>query len=363
MAAGHGSSGYGGVDFRAYALQKARQYGISNPQWFVNQIGAESNFNPGAVSPAGAIGIAQIMPATARGWGVDPHDPLAALDAAARNMAQYERKYGGYRNALVAYNAGPGRVGKPLFAETAAYIKKIMGGADVPAGGAVAPYQPQSAGFGAPAGGVQFDPETVRRIAEWDKKSREGVMNGQTVDMAPDLVAKIKAARAAAGAAPAGQPIAASPGGFTASGGLVSPLSVAMSAGSEYNRPDGPEGAPDGRGGSIHAGKDWFAPAGAQVVSPVTGRVVEVKMSRGNSGQVFGGVVKVQGPDGRVYVFRHVDPSSVQSGAEVRAGAPIARVSAWTGGSPHAHVEVWKTLGGGYTAGNMLDPVQVFGGR
>ena len=61
-------------------------------------------------SPAGAQGIAQIMPATARGWGVDPNNPRQALDAAAKNMASYVKKYGGYENALRAYNAGPGAI-------------------------------------------------------------------------------------------------------------------------------------------------------------------------------------------------------------------------------------------------------------
>ncbi|HYZ62026.1 MAG TPA: lytic transglycosylase domain-containing protein [Acetobacteraceae bacterium] len=116
------------ADYVAEARRAARRYGI-DPGVFVRQIRQESGFNPGAVSPAGAIGIAQIMPATARGWGVNPRDPTAALDAAARNMAKYVRQYGGYRNALIAYNAGPGAVGRgSLPAETQNYIKTILGG-------------------------------------------------------------------------------------------------------------------------------------------------------------------------------------------------------------------------------------------
>lgn len=115
------------TDWRAVARQAAVRHGI-NPVLFVRQIGAESNFDPRAGSPAGAQGIAQIMPATARGWGVDPWKPAEALDAAARAMAKYQRSYGSYRDALVAYNAGPGRVGKPLYDETRTYIDRIMGG-------------------------------------------------------------------------------------------------------------------------------------------------------------------------------------------------------------------------------------------
>ncbi len=125
------------IDYRQVARQKALKYGLL-PEVFERQIQAESGFNPGAVSSAGALGIAQIMPATARGWGVNPRDPVAALDAAAKNMASYIRTYGGfstkdpakvrsaYEKALQAYNAGPGSVGRYLPAETKGYINKIV---------------------------------------------------------------------------------------------------------------------------------------------------------------------------------------------------------------------------------------------
>lgn len=115
------------MNWRQYARAAARRYGY-DPDLFEAQIEQESNFNPDAVSPAGARGIAQIMPGTAKGWGVDPSDPRASLDAAAKNMAAYRKKYGSVRDALIAYNAGPGRVGKPLYDETRNYIERIMGG-------------------------------------------------------------------------------------------------------------------------------------------------------------------------------------------------------------------------------------------
>lgn len=118
----------------AIAAAYARKYGI-NPRYFVNQIRAESNFDPDARSPAGATGIAQIMPGTAQGWGVNPNNPREALDAAARNMSRYLHSYDGdWRKALAAYNAGPGAVqqygGVPPYAETQNYIKRILGGGD-----------------------------------------------------------------------------------------------------------------------------------------------------------------------------------------------------------------------------------------
>ena len=120
------------------ARQDALNAGIS-PDIFVRQINEESGFNPNAISPAGAIGIAQFMPATAAAVGVDPRDPVDALRGAARLMSQYFRQYGGdYAQALAAYNAGPGWVALAIYFggwnwraylpyETQNYIRIILG--------------------------------------------------------------------------------------------------------------------------------------------------------------------------------------------------------------------------------------------
>jgi hypothetical protein len=116
-------------DFRAMALREARRAGIRRPKLFVRQIAAESGMQPCAQSGAGALGIAQIMPATARSWGVDPFIPRHALRAAAQHMARYERQLGSHAVALAAYNAGPGAVqaygGVPPYAETNEYIRRV----------------------------------------------------------------------------------------------------------------------------------------------------------------------------------------------------------------------------------------------
>ncbi len=97
------------------------------------QLYAESNFNPFATSGAGAQGIAQFMPGTARAYGLrDAFDPEAAIDAQAHLMSDLLREFGGKVGlALAAYNAGPGAVrrygGIPPFAETRAYVAKILG--------------------------------------------------------------------------------------------------------------------------------------------------------------------------------------------------------------------------------------------
>ena len=89
----------------------------------------ESGGNPTAVSPAGAQGLMQIMPATARGLGVDPLDPAQAVDGAARLLRDHLRTFGSLDLALAAYNAGPGAVrrhgGVPPYAETQNYVRKV----------------------------------------------------------------------------------------------------------------------------------------------------------------------------------------------------------------------------------------------
>src|SRR3954470_21192803 len=98
-------------DYRAEARRAATREGL-DPNVFVRQIQQESGFNPNARSPAGAQGIAQIMPAPAADWHVAPSNPVAALNVAAAHMADYVRQFGSMRNALIAYNAGPGAVGR-----------------------------------------------------------------------------------------------------------------------------------------------------------------------------------------------------------------------------------------------------------
>ncbi len=140
------------VNWRQVAYQSAVNAGHPDPDMFVRQMLAESGLRPNAISPAGATGIAQIMPATARGWGVDPNDPYAALGAAAKAMTKYMRSYNGNAAmALAAYNAGPGAVaqyrGVPPYGETKAYIAKIMGGKPTGTTGGPIPQQvPQGPG-------------------------------------------------------------------------------------------------------------------------------------------------------------------------------------------------------------------------
>jgi hypothetical protein len=118
------------MDFREYAIQQAQKNNIP-VDLFLRMIGVESSWNQNAVSPKGATGLGQLMPATAAELGVDPNDPFQNIEGSARYLAQQYGTFGSWPLALAAYNAGPGNVRKhggiPPFAETQAYVPKIMG--------------------------------------------------------------------------------------------------------------------------------------------------------------------------------------------------------------------------------------------
>jgi hypothetical protein len=90
----------------------------------------ESSFNASAVSPAGAQGLMQFMPATAEGLGVNALDPTSAIDGAARYLSSLTKQFGSTELALAAYNAGPGTVsrhgGIPPYPETQSYVRAVM---------------------------------------------------------------------------------------------------------------------------------------------------------------------------------------------------------------------------------------------
>jgi len=108
----------------------ARKYGL--PPAFVRAVVAvESGYQANAVSPKGAIGLMQLMPATARELGADPNIPEQNVDAGTRYLRDLLLKYDHHAyHALAAYNAGPGAVEKyrgiPPYRETQNYILNVL---------------------------------------------------------------------------------------------------------------------------------------------------------------------------------------------------------------------------------------------
>jgi soluble lytic murein transglycosylase-like protein len=95
---------------------------------------AESGYQPNAVSPKGAIGLMQLMPATAAELNADPHDPAQNAEAGARYLRdlllKYEKDPHQVSKAIAAYNAGPGAVDKykgvPPYRETVHYVNRVL---------------------------------------------------------------------------------------------------------------------------------------------------------------------------------------------------------------------------------------------
>ncbi len=116
------------VPYRDLFVAAGQRHGL-DPALLAAVAKVESGFDPAAVSRAGARGLMQFMPATARGMGIDPMDPAQAVDGAARYLSTQLNRFGSLDLALAAYNAGPGAVqragGVPPYAETQAYVRKV----------------------------------------------------------------------------------------------------------------------------------------------------------------------------------------------------------------------------------------------
>jgi len=121
--------------FDGLIVAAAQRHGL-DPAVLKGLIRAESNFDPTASSGAGAAGLVQLMPGTAAALGVtDRLDPAQSIDGGARYLRQQLDAFGGdLTKALAAYNAGPGAVrrfgGVPPYAETQAYVQKVVAYAD-----------------------------------------------------------------------------------------------------------------------------------------------------------------------------------------------------------------------------------------
>ena len=399
------------TDYRALARQFATAEGL-DPGVFERQIQQESGFRVDARSPAGALGIAQFMPGTARGLGINPLEPVQALKGAARMMARSVRAHhGDIRLALAAYNAGEGAVqkygGVPPYRETQNYVRTILGGANptqsgvapVSSGGqpvgarvaaSVAPVPTRTATTTTPAlpaisaQALAQDEQRILsgqpsqvanaagmpRLARLLAQDEQRILTGGRAGNLDQIQQESAKYRTAAAAVPAAGPVAASaPAGYQQvgksigmAGGLAAILPTPLGA-SSYGYAD-----PEGQGGH-HLAQDWFAPAGTVGRSPVNGKVVRFTADptpgQKASGQVFGGTIGIRGQDGRLYVIRHAATTvPLQVGQTVQAGQPIGSVKDWNGRT-HFHVEAYRPGSSDreYDPAVALNPYQLFGGK
>jgi hypothetical protein len=129
LPSGSTSGALGGTPYAALFQAAGQRYGL-DPALLSAVARTESGYNPTAVSSAGAEGLMQIMPGTARSLGVNPLDPAQAVDGAARLLSDNLRSFGRVDLALAAYNAGAGAVrkynGVPPYPETQNYVQRVQ---------------------------------------------------------------------------------------------------------------------------------------------------------------------------------------------------------------------------------------------
>jgi hypothetical protein len=132
MPASTGSA-LAGVPYADLFSRAASRHGV-DASVLAAMANQESGFDSKAVSPAGAQGLMQFMPATAKGVGVNALDPISAIDGAARYLSSLTKQFGSSDLALAAYNAGPGTVsrygGIPPYSETQNYVRSVMSKAE-----------------------------------------------------------------------------------------------------------------------------------------------------------------------------------------------------------------------------------------
>lgn len=118
------------ADINELVETSAKTHGV-DPKLVHAVIKAESNYDPTAVSPKGAIGLMQLMPGTAERFGVDPWQPAQNIDGGVRYLKWLLEQFGDISLALAGYNAGEGAVMKygrtiPPYRETQNYVDKVL---------------------------------------------------------------------------------------------------------------------------------------------------------------------------------------------------------------------------------------------
>jgi len=339
--------------FGAMADAAAKKYGIP-PAMFRSLISAESSWNPNAGSSAGARGLTQVVPK----WhpNADLSSPRGQLDYGAKHLGSLYKKYGNWKDALSVYNSGrPWSRGQNI-AETSAYVPKVINGAKQ-AGWSVGQRGNQGYGNaqGGPVRGVaageraqdQFNRSIptgggfdANAFAQLLKKTTTEALKGKMPG--PEFTKKMTQF---AGAVSSNIPVnSANPGAFGTAGENATPRAgtgrqyANVVPGGKWEPGSYAYGDPEGQGGK-HMAIDIF---GNRFVAPEAGTITRIDPSKGNSGQVYGGVVHLN-VGGRHIVMRHVDPKKgLKVGQKVKAGTPLGVTSNWSGGPRHVHFEMYK---------------------
>jgi Transglycosylase SLT domain len=315
--------------YRSVAAKFARQEGIP-VEIFLKQIGAEAGFRTNATSPAGARGIAQIMPfhdvqPNVPGHQVAGRDPIVDLRWSARHNAQNLRKYGNVKDMLSVYNSGrPWAQGKGI-SETRNYVSKILGGSS----GAVMKDRAAESETGFQRETSLTGPDTPRNGLK--NYLMTSLMNyaqtGQTLGPL-DLYAMTRAQ--AADVPPDDEPTPTTPYAPVGRVGSLPGGKGITYSGQKFTHPT------SGLGG--YPAVDLFAKPGTPFTAPEAGTVYRHSGRGGTSGGIYGRSIYFKGQSGKDYFITHL--GQIAPKGRYRRGQTLGTVSPWKSGAPHAHVGV-----------------------
>jgi hypothetical protein len=316
------------------AVAAAKAYGL-DPSIFLRQIQQESGFNPNARSGAGAEGIAQFMPATAQGEGVNPWNPQQALMGAAKMDAGNLHKYGSYAQMLSAYNSGKANAYlDPNFAggQTYRYVKDILGGKTP----SVGPSAPAGAGGAGGAPSLGGGPSSLIQQLVLTSLLAPG-LNPQggmpSISDPSALLAMAMQRNALTSGSQAALPQTVSPGSTsmpsavmrgTKAGGFLSGMSA-------Y------------KPGRLDQGHDFQTNPGGAIIAPGSGVVTRVASDPGGFGPAYPIVKFTSGPYAGKSIYIGHTFSQLKPGQRFSAGQVLSR----TGTQPvgNASVPGWAEIG------------------
>lgn len=290
-----------------------------------------------STSPKGAFGQAQLMPGTARALeqrypGLNTSTAYGNILGGAYYLAEQKKRFGSWRLAFAAYNAGPGAVqeygGVPPFKETRDYVNRTMAALTgrVPKGGAVPTRGAAPAHLG--GGGVEV-PSSPAAPPPLEVVGLQGLRDLAEGDYSPQR--QLSSLRELAEQAAVLQPRKLPPDQH------VAPAAVPSYEGPGFTY-KGQKLTHDTDGLEGYPAVDLFAPAGTPFLAPEDGRVVRLSGKGGTSGNVYGWSVYFVGKSGRKYFITHLNKQRARG--RVKAGQPIGTVSAWESGDEHAHVGI-----------------------